>query len=143
VSQSFTIRQRIHAWLLEHAEETILRWVFRGAVLVALSVLAVDLASINGWIIYPDPALAPVEIREDSPALTLPRLVPSIFGPLLPDGGKHLVPLPQPEGALAKPMTFELAGGGRLIASGTITPGVSQALRRRPNGTANTSGPWC
>jgi hypothetical protein len=128
VSQSFTIRQRFHAWLLEHAEEAILRWIFRCAVLVALSVLVVDLASINGWIIYPDPAVAPVEIREDSPALNLPRLVPSIFGPLLPDGGKHLVPLPQPEGALAKPMTFELAGGGRLIASGTITPGVSQSF---------------
>ncbi len=105
-----------------------MRWIFRSAVLVALGVLAVDLASINGWIIYPDPAVAPVEIREDSPALNLPRLVPSIFGPLLPDGGKHLVPLPQPEGALAKPMTFELAGGGRLIASGTITPGVSQSF---------------
>src|SRR5260370_14173236 len=128
VSQSFTIQQRFHAWLLEHAEETILRWIFRSAVLVALSVLAVDLASINGWIIYPDPAVAPVEIREDSPALNLPRLVPSIFAPLLPDGGKRLLPLPQPEGALAKPMTFELVGGGRLMASGTITPGVSQSF---------------
>ena len=128
MSQSFTIQQRFHAWLLEHAEETVLRWIFRSAVLVALSVLAVDLASINGWIIYPDPAVAPVEIREDSPALNLPRLVPSIFGPLLPDGGKHLVPLPLPEGALAKPMTFELVGGGRLMASGTITPGVSQSF---------------
>lgn len=122
------MQQRFHAWLLEQWEETVLRWIFRSAVLVALSVLAVDLASINGWIIYPDPAVAPVEIREDSPALNLPRLVPSIFGPLLPDGGKHLVPLPLPEGALAKPMTFELVGGGRLMASGTITPGVSQSF---------------
>ena len=105
-----------------------MRWIFRSAVLVALGVLAVDLASINGWIIYPDPAVAPAEIREDSPALNLPRLVPSIFAPLLPDGGKRLVPLPQSEGALAKPMTFELVGGGRLMASGTITPGVSQSF---------------
>jgi len=94
---------------------------------VALGVLAVDLASINGWIIYPDPAVAPAEIREE-PALSLPRLVPSIFAPLLSDGGKRLVPLPQSEGALAKPMTFELVGGGRLMASGTITPGVSQSF---------------
>jgi len=129
VSQSFTIQQRFHGWLSEHAEETILRWIFRSAVLVALGVLAVDLASINGWIIYPDPAVAPAEIREeDSPALNLPRLVPSIFAPLWPDGGKRLVPLPQPEGALTKPMTFELVGGGRLMASGTITPGVSQSF---------------
>jgi hypothetical protein len=113
---------------LEHAEETILRWIFRNAVVVALGVLAVDLASINGWIIFPDRAIAPAEIREDSPALNLPRLVPSIFAPLLRDGGKHLVPLPQPEGALTKPMTFELVGGGRLMASGTIAPGVSQSF---------------
>jgi hypothetical protein len=38
------------------------------------------------------------------------------------------MPLPQSEGALAKPMTFELIGGGRLMASGTITPGVSQSF---------------
>ena len=127
MSQSLTIQQRFHAWLLEHAEETVLRWIFRSAVLVALSVLAVDLASINGWIIYRDPAVAPAEIGEE-PALSLPKLVPSIFAPLLSGGGKHLVPLPQPEGALAKPMTFELVGGGRLMASGTITPGVSQSF---------------
>jgi hypothetical protein len=128
VSQSLAIRQRFHAWLLEHAEETILRWIFRSAVVVALGVLAVDLASINGWIIYPDRAVAPAEIREDSPALNLPRLVPSILAPLFPVGGKRLVPLPQPEGALAKPMTFELVGGGRLMASGIITAGVSQSF---------------
>src|ERR1700720_1085153 len=125
VPQSLTIQQRFRAWLLERAEETILRWIFRSAVLVALGVLAVDLASINGWIIYPEPAVAPAEIGEDSPALNFPRLVPSIFAPLLPDGGKRLVPLPQSEGALAKPMTFELVGGGPLRATGTITPGVS------------------
>jgi hypothetical protein len=128
VSQSFTIPQRFHAWLLEYAGETILRWIFRGAVLAALGVLAVDIASINGWIIYSDPAMAPAEIREDAPALNLPRLMPSIFAPLFPDSGKRLVPLPQPEGALANPMTFELVGGGRLIASGTITAGVSQSF---------------
>ena len=143
MSQSFTIHQRFHAWLLEHAEETILRWIFRSAVLVALSGLAVDLASINGWMIYPDPAGGPLEIRENSPVLNLPRLVPSIFGPLLPDGGKHLVPLPRPEGALVKPMTFELVGGGRLMASGTITPGVSQSFAAEAERHANTSGPWC
>src|ERR1700692_4084144 len=113
---------------MEHAEETILRWIFRSAILVALGVLVVDLASINGWIIYPDPAVAPAEISEDSPVLNLPSLGPAVFAPLLPARGKRLVPLPQPESASAKPMTFELVGGGRLMASGTITPGVSQSF---------------
>ncbi|SHL07256.1 hypothetical protein SAMN05444159_4916 [Bradyrhizobium lablabi] len=103
----------------------VLRWIFRSAVLVAIAALAFDLASLNGWIIYPDPAAVPAEIREDLPALNLPRLVPSILAPLLP-GDKRLAPLPQPEGTLAQPMTFELVGGGRLMATGTITPGISK-----------------
>jgi hypothetical protein len=123
------MQQRVHDWLVEHAEQVILRWIFRGAVLVVIGVLAVDLASINGWIVYPDPATAtPAEIREDRPALKLPNMVPSILAPLLPGGDKRLVPLLRPDGALAKPMTFELAGGGRLMATGTITPGTSQSF---------------
>ena len=121
--------QRFHAWLLENAEKIILRWIFRSALLVAIAVLAVDLAGTQGWIVFPDPAATPpAEIREDSPALKLPAIVPSILAPLLPDGDKRLVPLPQPEGAIAQPMTFELVGGGRLMATGTITPGISQGF---------------
>ena len=72
----------------------ILRWIFRSALLVTTAVLAVNLASMKGWIVYPDPAATPpAEIREDSPALKRP---------LLPEGDKRLVPLPQPEGAIAQ-----------------------------------------
>ena len=124
--QSSTIKQRFHAWLSENADEAILRWIFRSALLVVIAVLVADLARINGWIIYPDRLAEPAEIKEDSPALNLPSLLPSILAPLLPDSEKRLVPLPQPDRAMAKPMTFELVGGGRLIANGTITPGISQ-----------------
>jgi hypothetical protein len=126
VSQSSTIKQRFHAWLSEKADEAILRWIFRSTLLVVIAVLAADLASINGWSIYPDPAAAPAEIGEDSPALGIPDLLPSILAPLLPDSGNHLVPLPQPDRAMAKPMTFELVSGGRLMASGVITQGISK-----------------
>jgi len=126
VPQSSTIKQRFHVWLSENADEAILRWIFRSALLVVIAVLVADLARINGWIIYPDPLAEPAEIKEDSPALNLPSLLPSILAPLLPDSEKRLVPLPQPDRAMAKPMTFELVGGGRLIANGTITPGISQ-----------------
>jgi hypothetical protein len=128
MAQSSTIQQRFHAWLTDHADEAILRWIFRSALLVTIAVLAVDLASINGWIVYPDPATTPTEIREDLPTLNLPSLVPSILAPLLPGGDKRLVPLRQPDGALAKPMTFDLVGGGKLLATGTITPGISQSF---------------
>jgi hypothetical protein len=122
------MQQRFHAWLSEHVEEASLRWIFRSALVAAIALLAFDLASINGWIVDPDPATTPAEIREDSPALKLPGIVPSILRPLLPDGDKRFVPLPEPDGALAKPMTFELVGGGRLLATGTITPGISQSF---------------
>ena len=126
MSSSSTIRQRVHAWLLENAEQIILRWIFRSALLVTIALLAFDLAEMQGWIVYPDRAMAPTEIREDSPALKLPGILPSMLAPLLPHGDNRLMPLPQPDRAMAQPMTFELVGGGRLMASGTITPGISE-----------------
>jgi hypothetical protein len=113
---------------LENAEEIILRWIFRSALLVTIALLAFDLAEMQGWTAYPDPAAAPTEIGEDSPALKLPRILPSMLAPLLPHGDNRLIPLPQPDRAMAQPMTFELVGGGRLMASGTITPGISESF---------------
>ena len=84
----------------------------------------------NGWIGAPDPPRAG-RGEAGFTALDLPSIVPSILAPLLPGGDKRLMPLPQPDGALAKPMTFELVGGGKLMATGTITPGISRSVRRR------------
>src|SRR6202158_4770586 len=122
------MRQRFHAWLADHADEAILRWIFRCIVTVTIAVLAVDLASMQGWIANPAPAAAPAEIELGSPALNLPGLLPSIRAPLWPGGDKRRVPLPQPDGAMAQPMTFELVSGGKLMATGTITPGISQSF---------------
>jgi hypothetical protein len=124
--QSATVSQRFHAWLSDHPDDAILRWIFRSIVAVTIAALAADLATSNGWIGAPDPAVGPMETRQLSPGLDLP--VPSILAPLLPGGDKRLMPLPQPDGAMAKPMTFELVGGGRLMATGTITPGLSEAF---------------
>jgi hypothetical protein len=128
MSQSLTARQRFRGWLLDHADEAILRWIFRSVLMVTVAVLALDLASMQGWIVYPNPAVTPAEIQPGSPALNLPSLVPSILSPLLPGNDKRLTPLPQPEGALAEPMTFELVSGNKLMATGTITPGSSQSF---------------
>ena len=105
-----------------------LRWLFRGVVAVTLAVLALDFAGQNRWITYPDAIAAPAEIKQAAPSLDLPNVAPSILAPLLPGGDKRATPLPQPEGALAKPMTFELVGGGKVIASGTITPGIAETF---------------
>lgn len=129
MSQAPTTGQRFHAWLADSADEAILRWIFHCTLAVTITVLAVDLAGMQGWIAAPDPAAAaPAEVREDSPALNFPSLLPSILSPLLPGGDKRLMPLPQPGGALAQPMTFELVGGGKLLATGSITPGISQSF---------------
>jgi hypothetical protein len=121
-----TLSQRFHAWLADNPDEAVLRWLFRSVVAVTVTVLALDLAGENGWIAGPDAATAP--IRQTTPSLDLPSVVPSILAPLLPGGDKRTTPLPQPEGALAKPMTFELVGGGKLVANGIITPGIFQSF---------------
>jgi hypothetical protein len=122
-----TLPRHIQSWLPDNPGEAVLRWIFRSVVTATIVVLAADLARLNGWIIYPDAAAAPTEIQENLPSLNLPGL-PSILAPLLPDGDKRLTPLPKPEGILAKPMTIELVGGGKLMATGTITPGISKAF---------------
>src|SRR5258706_16477512 len=121
------MRERFSAWLSERADETILRWIFRSVVIVTIAVLAVDLAGTQGWIANPSPAATPAEIEPGSPALNFPSL-PSVLAPWLPGGDKRLVPLPQPDGPMAQPMTFELVSGGKLMATGTITPGISQSF---------------
>src|ERR1700737_1518078 len=127
MSQSSTLQQRFHAWLADDATDQILRGIFWSVLAVAIAVLAGDLATANGWISDPDPDLTPAETRPASTEFSLPNL-PSILAPFSPDGDKRLVPLPQPDGAMAKPMTFELVSGGKLMATGTITPGISQSF---------------
>jgi hypothetical protein len=120
------MRERFHTWLSDRADEAILRWIFRSVVMVTIAVLAVELAGTQGWIANLSPAAPPDEIEFGSPALNFPSL-PSVLAPWLP-GDQRLVPLPQPDGATAQPMTFELVSGGKLMATGTITPGISQSF---------------
>jgi hypothetical protein len=91
---------------------------------VTIGVLAADLAQLNDWIEPADP------LPEASPAASpgLPATLPNILAPLLPGSDRRLSPLPQRDGKLGKPMTFELVGGGRLMATGTITPGIAEAF---------------
>ncbi|WP_375414193.1 hypothetical protein [uncultured Bradyrhizobium sp.] len=124
MQQSVTMSQRFYNWLSDNPDQQVLRWIFRSVVAVTVATLAADLATTNGWTGSPDPTQTPAETVQ--PGFDLP--MPSILAPLMPGGDKRLAPLPQPDGAMAKPMTFELTGGGRLTATGTITPGISEAF---------------
>jgi len=128
MSQSSTMQQRLVTWLSDNPDEAVLRWIFRSVFVVTIAVLAIDLAGMNGWGANADAVATPAEIKQDSPALDQPGTMPSILAPLLPGGDKRLIPLPQPDGPMAKPMTFELVGGGKLMATGTITPGISESF---------------
>ncbi|KRQ95883.1 hypothetical protein [Bradyrhizobium valentinum] len=125
MQRSATFQQRIHAFLAANPDEAILRFIFRSVVTVTILVLAADLAGMNGWIGTTDSA---AEVTHDTPSLGLPDIVPSILAPLTPDGDKRLTPRPQADGVMAQPMTFELVGGGKLMATGTIMPGISEAF---------------
>ena len=124
VTQRQTLSQRFQAWLADNPDDAVLRFIFRTVVVVTIAVLGADLAGINGWI---NPLDAKPDAPATSPAFTLPSL-PAILSPLLPGSDRRLSPIPQTDGALGKPMTFELVGGGRLMATGTITPGIAEAF---------------
>ena len=121
-SSRATLSQRFHTWLAGNPDDAVLRFIFRGTLAVTIAVLTADLATTTGLLTKPD------ALPEKSPAASPSFNVPAILAPLLPGGDRRLVPLPQPSAALGKPMTFELVGGGKLVATGTITPGISEAF---------------
>jgi hypothetical protein len=125
MQRSATIQQRVHTFLAGNPDETVLRWIFRSVVTGTAIVLAADLAGMNGWIGGADPS---AEVRQGAPSLDLPSVLPAIPLPATPDHDKRLTTRPPADGAMGKPMTFELVGGGRLMATGTLTPGISEAF---------------
>jgi hypothetical protein len=127
VPPSSSLQQRLRAWVSDNPDQAILRWIFCSVLAVTIAVLAADLAGMRAQTINPAAATGPIEIRQDAPVLRLPGLAPSIPAPL-PGDDKRTAPLPQPDGSLAMPMTFAFAGGGRLLATGTITPGISEVF---------------
>ena len=116
------LNRRVHAWLADNPDESILRWVFRTILVVTVGVLAADLVELNGPRVSSDTASPQLDVQRRQPDVEADP--PSVLAPLL----KRLMPLPQGDRALQQPIQFELRGGGRLYATGTITPGSARAF---------------
>jgi hypothetical protein len=124
-----TFQQRLHAWLAGNPDDQVLSWIFRTVVIATVAVLGVDLANMSGLTDGVRDGLTTSQTQTSSPSSpeTSPSMIPAILAPLMPGGGR-LTPMPQPDAAMAKPMTFELVSGGRLMATGTITPGIFETF---------------
>lgn len=109
----------IMRYLARFDDGEVLRWAFRGLLLGAIGVLALDLrdlAEANGW------ALAEIA-------------APSRQEPILPPAVNVDAPAPARDprpfvttdhGRLSGPMSFTLEPGGLLLAEGSIVPGTAE-----------------
>jgi hypothetical protein len=124
-------QNRLRPWLAHNPDDALLRWIFRGTVAVTIAMLAADIVGMNG-VGTLAAANAPQE-RASKADDALPSVSPSvmpalreILAPLVRDGDGRTSPLPSADGALGKPMTFDLLSGGKLVASGTINAGTAE-----------------
>jgi hypothetical protein len=104
-------RSRIESWLVEHADEAVLRWLFGAMLVGTATVLALDFAALNA---------------QETTRTSLPRTSEPLPSSR-PDGDEG-APLPRPDGALKRGMSFDLVGDGRLMAVGAIEPGTADAF---------------
>lgn len=101
-------------------DDTVLRWIFRTLVAMTMLVLGWDLAE-RMSAPPPPPLVTPGAPGEDTRLEPyLPSVRPGVTAPSEARPGRT------PEAKLREPMTIELLGGGRLEATGTITPGTAE-----------------
>ena len=112
---SGSIRSRLEAWLHDRPDDTVLRWLFATMLSITITVLALDYVEMSG--------------KAGAKVVATPGIsgVPSEPLPSVRRGGEG-APAKSPDGKLKGAMTFDLAGDGRLMAVGTITPGTADAF---------------
>ncbi|MGD9920798.1 MAG: hypothetical protein AB7V13_05030 [Pseudorhodoplanes sp.] len=119
-ADSSPVRNRLINWLQDRPDDHLLRGLFAIMVTATMAVIALDYVDmLNG---------AGREART-SPGLTTETATPSAE-PLPSRRSDERGPgiLRTADNALGAPVTFELAGDGRLIATGTIVPGAADAF---------------
>lgn len=110
-------RNFVMRYLSRFDDGEVVRWAFRGMLLGAVGVLALDLRDLsreNGW-------WAPEATLPAAPAEPILPPVIETNAPLPPDDPRRFVTAG--EEALGRPITFTLGSGGVLEATGSIDPG--------------------
>jgi hypothetical protein len=105
----------------QRPDETVLRAVFHGLIALTIVVLGYDLAERMQDQVRTAPTLLPGEAPDVQPFL------PSVRREVDPPGDKR--PGRTPTEDLRKPMVIELVAGGRLEATGAITPGTADRFK--------------
>ncbi len=103
-------------WLSHRPDELVLRWILYALMAATVAVVALDYAELDATLrqrdLHPREAPGPEPLpptkhtRESAPKL----------------------PVRIPTARLREAMSFELAADGRLLATGTITPGIARAF---------------
>ena len=113
------LRGRVRAWAVNNPEDGVLRLLLSGLIAGTIAVVALD---------YTQMLNAPERQSQRLPGSPLEPSTEAPSAQPLPsrrDGDRRRGGLRKADKALAAPMTFELAGDGRLIATGTIDPGAA------------------
>ena len=116
---STQVTERFVRWVRESADDSVLRWLYRGLVIATVGVLVVDISD-------PDGAVATKTTASPSSERPTELSLPSAPSWKNRPGTS---PAPRTDARMRQPMTFDLAADGRLLAFGTIVPGSAEAFR--------------
>lgn len=115
-------RSVVMRYLSRFDDGEVVRWAFRGMLIGAVGVLALDLRDLtreNGW-------LAPEVTLPAAPSDPILPPVVQTNAPIQPGDPRRFVTTG--EDILARPMTFALGSGGVLSVEGSIDPGSASRL---------------
>ena len=104
-------------WLGGTPDDDVLRWLYRALLVATLAVLVLDYTDFQDVVAERTAALPTTEQPSAQPLPARPK-----------EGGRRAAPLRQTDAKLRDKMTFELVGGGRLVATGTIRPGTADVF---------------
>jgi hypothetical protein len=117
VPQTGSLRDSTQRWLSGSPDDVILTWLYRVLLVAAIAVVALDYSDFENVVAEKTAALPSTEQPSATPLPSRPK-----------EGGRRAAPLRQTDARLRDAMSFDLSADGRLMATGTITPGVAEAF---------------